>query len=51
MFADAKVSNNKQLNIQNILNGINSCDRIEDETKQNVCKQLKLSLYILPFIS
>ena len=50
MFADAKVSNNKQLNIQNILNGINSCDRIEDETKQNVCKQLKLSLDILPFI-
>lgn len=40
MFADAKANNNKILTENNILNGINSCLRIKEETKKEISKTL-----------
>ena len=44
MFADAKVNNNNELTISNILYGINSCGRIKEDIKNNYSRELKDSL-------
>ncbi|MBQ2946473.1 MAG: hypothetical protein IJE04_01295 [Bacilli bacterium] len=40
IFADAKVNNQKQLTIQNIIYGINSCNRIYDSSKEDAINNL-----------
>ena len=42
MFADAKVNNQKELTIENIIYGINSCNRIYDSSKENVISNLNI---------
>ena len=47
IFADAIVNNNKQLTIENILFGINFCNKIKENVKNNFSKELKTSLNII----
>ena len=51
IFANAKVNNSKELNIDNIIYGINSCNKIFDEIKIDFIEQLnsieKGKIYVL----
>lgn len=47
MFADAKTNNNKQLKIENVIYGINSCNKIKENTKKNILKRLESTLHTI----
>ena len=42
IFADAKVNNQKELTIENIIYGINSCNRVYDSSKENAINNLDI---------
>ncbi len=42
IFADAKVNNQKELTIENIIYGINSCNRIYDSSKEDAINNLDI---------
>jgi len=42
IFADAKVNNQKELTIENIIYGINSCNRVYNSSKEDVINNLNI---------